>query len=174
MRCGWSTGSVRAAGLCGIGLRAGMEQRWVTISLSDVKILFEGQVSLMNGQLVSAGLRSGDLGGSGNRVKFSGILRCLVVCQPCWFRTRTAWASGARIAAISSRRARSAAVSASGFTGPAPTLRRQRAKGRWRQRCRPICCVGCTGAGTALCHPLSREGSGNRALLADPRVRHSP
>ena len=57
-------------------------QQGSRISLEELKARFESQLPRMNCRMVSTGFGSGDLGGKGKRVMFSGIFRALEPCQP--------------------------------------------------------------------------------------------
>ena len=95
-------------------------QQWATMSSWLVNTRLESQFWGMNCQTFSAGLSSGERGGSGRSVMFRGTTRAFDMCQPAWSRTRIAWAAGSTAVLISSRWACMAAVSAKGMTSAAP------------------------------------------------------
>ena len=61
----------------------------------------ESQLSRINCQMFSTGLRSGHFGGSGRRLMFAGTTSLSDKCHPAWSSMSTACATGATQAAIS-------------------------------------------------------------------------
>jgi hypothetical protein len=57
-------------------------QQWSTMSSKDLKTRFDNQFALMNCQMFSWGLSSGERGGSGESEMLPGALRSLAPCHP--------------------------------------------------------------------------------------------